>query len=90
MIISGPIRLLSVGGKILFRDEIWGRLRFPFRADYLAFKKLGVYNFPQKKYKTRIQNAVMLFLSKLPTFRAEVNKEMKTEMIKPLQKTLDN
>ena len=33
-----PNTFLSVGGKILFRDEIWGRLRFPFRADYLAFK----------------------------------------------------
>lgn len=85
-----PNTFLGVGGKILFRDEIWGRLRFPFRADYLAYKKLGVYNFPQKKYKMRIQNAVMLSLSRLPRFRREVNKKMKTEMIKPLQKALDS
>jgi len=35
-----PNTFLGVGGKILFRDEIWGRLRFPFRADYLALKTL--------------------------------------------------
>lgn len=85
-----PHTFLGVGGKKLFRDEIWGRLRFPFRADHLAYKKLGVYNFPQKEYRTRIQNAILLLLSKLPAFRKEVNKRMKKEMIKPLQKLLDN
>ncbi|MCK5348573.1 MAG: hypothetical protein KAJ25_04250, partial [Desulfobacula sp.] len=84
-----PNTFLGVGGKKLFRDEIWGRLRFPFRADHLANKKLSGYDFPQKKYKIRIQNAIMLFLSKLPAFRKEVNKKMKQEMIKPLQKVLD-
>jgi len=84
-----PHTFLGVGGKKLFRDDIYGRLRFPFRADYVAYKKLGVYDFPQKKYKTRIRNAIMLLLSKLPTFRKEVNKRMKKEMIKPLQKVLE-
>jgi len=79
-----PHTFLGVGGKKLFRDEIWGRLRFPFRADHLAYKKLGVYDFPQKEYRTRIQNAILLLLSKLPAFRKEVNKKMKKEMIKPL------
>ena len=83
-----PYTFFGVGGTKLFRDEIWGRLRFPFRADYLAYKKLGVYDFPQKEYKMRIQNAIMLFLSKLPAFRKEVNKKTKKEMIKPLQKVL--
>lgn len=81
-----PPTFLGVGGTILFRDAIWGRFRFPFRADYVAFKKLGIYDFPQKEYKTRIQNAIMLLLSRLPAFRREVNKRMKKEMIKPLLK----
>jgi len=88
---SGYIRtptFLGVGGRKLFRDEIWGRLRFPFRADYLLYKKLGVFDFPQKKYKMRIQIAIMSLLSKSPAFRKEVNKRMKDEMIKPLQKVL--
>jgi hypothetical protein len=81
-----PPTFLGVGGAKLFRDAIWGRLRFPFRADYVAYKKLGIYDFPQKEYKTRIQNAIMLLLSRLPAFRREVNKRMKKEMIKPLLK----
>lgn len=85
-----PYTFLGVGGTKLFRDEIWGRLRFPFRADYLAYKKLGVYDFPQKEYKKRIQNAIMLLLSKLPAFRKQVNKKIKKEMIKPLQKELED
>ena len=90
---SGYIRpptFLGVGGTKLFRDAMWGRLRFPFRADYMAYKKLGVFDFPQKKYKMRIQNAIMLLLSKSPAFRKEVNRRMKDEMIKPLQKAIES
>ena len=66
--------------------ERFFQARDKFRADYVAYKKLGIYDFPQKEYKTRIQNAIMLLLSKLPAFRREVNKRMKKEMIKPLLK----
>ena len=85
-----PATFLGVGGTKLFRDAMWGRLRFPFRADYLLYKKLGVFDFPQKQYKMRIQNAVMLLLSKSPAFRKEVKKRMKDEMIKPFQKVLES
>ena len=81
---------LGVGGRKLFRDEIWGRLRFPFRADYLTYKKLGLFDFPQKNYKMRIQSAIMSLLLKSPAFRKEVNKKMKDEMIKPLQKIIES
>ncbi len=86
----GTPTFLGVGGRKLFRDEIWGRLRFPFRADYLLYKKLGVFDFPQKNYKTRVQNAIMSLLSKSPGFRKEVNKRLKGEMIKPLQKIIES
>lgn len=85
-----PQTFLGVGGTKLFRDDIYGRLRFPFRADHLAYKRLGVYDFPHKKYKIRLQNAIMLSLSKLPAFRKEVNNRMKKEMIKPLEKVLED
>ncbi|HEY89127.1 MAG TPA: flavodoxin [Thermoflexia bacterium] len=85
-----PATFLGVGGAKLFRDAIWGRLRFPFRADYLAYKKLGVFDFPQKQYKRRIENAIMSLLSKSPAFRKEVNKRMKNEMIKPLQQIIES
>jgi multimeric flavodoxin WrbA len=89
---SGYIRtpsFLGVGGRKLFRDEIWGRLRFPFRADYLLYKELGIFDFPQKNYKKRVLSGFMSLLSKSPGFRKEVNKRMKDEMIKPFQKVLE-
>lgn len=85
-----PISFLRVGGEKLFRDQIWGHLRFPFRADHEAYKKLGIYDFPQKDYRTRIQNSIMLKLAKVPRIRSQINKRMKKEMVKPLQKALED
>lgn len=84
-----PATFLGTGGAKIFRDEVYGRLRFPFRADHVAFKRLGLYDFPQKKYKIRILNAIMLFLTKSPRFRKRVNKRIKKEIIRPLQKVLN-
>jgi len=81
-----PYTFLGVGGIKVFRDDIWGKLRFPFRADYLAYKRLGVYDFPQRDYKTRIANSIMLAMSRLPRFRKEISKRMKSGMIQPFQK----
>lgn len=85
-----PFTFLSVGGRKLFRDAVWSQMRFPFRADHAAYKKLGFYDFPQKRYKTILKNKIMLLLSKSPAFRKEVNKRIKEEMIKPLKKVLEN
>ncbi len=85
-----PHTFLGVGGAMLFRDAIWGRLRFPFRADFVAYRKSGAFDFPQKDLKSRIQNALMLFLSRSPRFREKVNRRMKDEMVKPLRKFLED
>lgn len=80
---SATPTFLGLAGTKLFRDEIWGRLRFPFRADYMEYKRGGVFDFPQQYWKVRIKNAIMLLLSRYAKFRIEVNKRMKDEMIKP-------
>ena len=83
---SKPACFLGLGGKMIFRDNIFGRLRFPFIADHKSYKKNGLYNFPQKEYKGRIINALMIFMSKIPPIRKEIyGNKIKTEMIKPLQ-----
>ena len=84
-----PETFLAVGGKKIFRDEVWGRIRFPFRADYLFYKNNKLYDFPQKEYKIRIRNEILSFLLKFPAIRKEVNKKMKEGMLKPLQKVLE-
>ncbi|MFT5701167.1 MAG: hypothetical protein ACI8ZB_004056 [Desulforhopalus sp.] len=85
-----PASFLGVGGSKVFRDVIYGRLRFPFRADHNFYKKNGWYDFPQKDYKSRITNSMMLLLNRMPSMRKEIyTKRIKTELIKPLQKVLE-
>lgn len=86
-----PATFLGVGGMKIFRDDMWGRLRFPFQADHQHYRKHGVYDFPQRDYRSRIQNAVLILLTKIPTIRKEIyQRRMKGEMIKPFQRFLEN
>jgi len=73
----------QVAGIKVFRDMIWGRLRVVFQADHKFYKKHGVYNFPQKKYKWRVINAILYALTQIPYVRREFIKRIKKEMIKP-------
>ncbi len=85
-----PASFLGVGGQKVIRDEIYGRLRFPFQADHTFYKKNGLYDFPQKSYKSRTINLMMMLLSRIPLMREEIyTKRIKTELIKPLQKVLE-
>ncbi|MCX8117878.1 MAG: hypothetical protein N3G78_08115 [Desulfobacterota bacterium] len=69
----------------IFRDDIWGRLRFPFQADHQFYKKHRLYDFPHRKYKSRIFNAILILLTKIPSLRKEIHrKRLKEEMVKPL------
>jgi len=85
-----PRTFLSVGGMKVFRDDIWGRLRFPFQADHKFYKEYGLYDFPQKDYKARMISGILILLTKIPYMRKEIyQKRMKSEMIKPFQKILE-
>jgi multimeric flavodoxin WrbA len=84
-----PVTYLSVGGRKIFRDEIWGDLRFVFQADHRFYSGHGVYDFPQKRYKMRAVVAAMMLLTKIPGFRKEFRRRMKTEMVKPYQKVVE-
>jgi len=78
-----PPTFYQVAGTKLFRDVIWGRLRPVFQADHKYYKEHGMYNFPQKYYKWRIINGILVSLTKIPPFRREFIKRLKQEMIKP-------
>ncbi|MFC1868652.1 hypothetical protein ACFL0H_11035 [Thermodesulfobacteriota bacterium] len=84
-----PATFLGVAGRKILRDDIYGLIRFPFRADHKFYRKHGLYDFPQKDYKRRLTNSIMMLLNEIPSMRKEIYmKRMKTEMIKPLQKIL--
>lgn len=85
-----PQTFLSIAGHKLLRDEIWGRLRFPFIADHHYFKTNGGYDFPHRDWRSRLRNGVMMLLMKVPRIRGEVyRKRIKGEMVKALQKVVE-
>jgi multimeric flavodoxin WrbA len=59
---AGSVRTptyLSVGGKKLFRDVVWGQFRHIFPADHRYYSRHGIYDFPQKNYGMRLMNGVL-------------------------------
>jgi len=81
-----PPTYLSVGGRKIFRDEIWGRMRFPFAADHRYYKTAGFYDFPQKEYKTRMRNLFLSLLVCIPAVRKNINSNMKDHMVASFKK----
>jgi len=77
----------TAGSQILFRDMVYG-MRFFFQADHRYYKEHGFYDFPQKEYKTRLLNTVMLLLSRNAKFKNEMYASCKEEMLKPYRKVL--
>ena len=85
-----PSTFLGVAGMKIFRDEIWGRLRSVFQADHRAYKRLGLYDFPQKDVRTRMINIVVPLLLRIPGFRKEFARRIKSEMIRPYRKVIES
>ncbi len=84
-----PATFLGIGGHLLFRDVVWGRLRFVFQADHRFYKANNFYDFPQKEYRVRLLNLLAATLLKIPAFRKRFYfKEMIPGMIRGLQKVV--
>ncbi len=64
-----PQNFLGVGGHKVFRDDIWGRLRPLWQADYRYFKKHGLFDFPQKDFKIRVLTPILMLLTRIPVVR---------------------
>ena len=80
-----PKNFLGVGGHKIFRDDIWGRLRMIWQADYRYFKKHGKYDFPQKNYGVRIATSFMMLLTKIPKFRKKFYNNLSKMPVKRMQ-----
>jgi multimeric flavodoxin WrbA len=73
-----PQNFLAVGGHKVFRDEIWGRLRPLWQADYRYFKKHGLFDFPQKDYKIRMLTPLLMLLTRIPAVRRKYYANVKS------------
>jgi len=80
---------LGVGGMKIFRDDIYGPLRFPFVADYKNYKKLGIFNSMKVKFSIKMQNFILNSMIKIPKIREQIYKKMMiSQMVKPLKKVV--
>jgi multimeric flavodoxin WrbA len=84
-----PQTFLGISGTKLFRDAMYGRLRFVFMADHRAYKRLGFYDFPQKDYPTRIANAIMAPLLRIRGFREGFKGQINQRMLVPYQRLFE-
>ena len=84
-----PRDFLGVGGDKIFRDAIWGQLRTVFQADHRAYKRMGMYDFPQRNWRVRMVQSVFWLLFKIPGFHREFARRIKPQMIQPYQKILE-
>jgi multimeric flavodoxin WrbA len=85
-----PETFLSVGGRKIFRDEIWGGMRAVFKADHRYYKAHGVYDFPQYDTAKRVRTALLSFFLDLPPVKKEAVQNMKKHMIQPFEKVFSD
>jgi multimeric flavodoxin WrbA len=79
-----PLDFRGVGGRKIFRDHIFGRLRPVFTADHRHYARAGFYDFPTRDFGQRTWNAVLGLLFRFRGPRRAFEKNLKTGMIKPL------
>lgn len=87
-----PHDFLVVGGRKVFRDDIWGRLRMVFIADHRRYRELGFYkDFPQRNLRVRLLNAAVIPLMTIPGIREKYfEPKIKQGMISRLKKIVDH
>ena len=83
-----PRTFPGVAGQKLFRDAVYGRMRFVFMADHRVYKRLGFYDFPQKDYPTRIANVILGTLLRSQGFREGFKHQLTDRIVAPYQKLL--
>ena len=80
-----PQTFLGVAGMKIFRDDIWAQLKVVFRADHKAYKRLGYYDFPQRKTVRRLVMGFAWFVTGLPFIRSRFPSMIRTQMIVPVR-----
>ena len=85
-----PQNFLGVGGHKVFRDNIWGRLRPLWQADYRYFKKHRLYDFPQKDYKIRVLTPILMLLTRMPGVRKKYYANVKAFPSGRLKKLIEH
>jgi len=84
-----PATFVGVGGRKIFRDDVWGRHRFVFQADHAYYEANGLYDFPHDDANAIKMSEDMIKLTKDPDMRQTIRKMLKKEMVKPHKGIVD-
>lgn len=84
-----PATFVGIGGRKIFRDDVWGRHRFVFQADHAHYEANGLYDFPHDDASALKMSEDMINLTKDPDMRQTVRKMLKKEMVKPHIKVVE-
>lgn len=85
----GAQTFLGVGGTKIFRDDIWGRLRFVFQADHRYYDKNGFYDFPQYDERSIQMNESMMKMMEDPEAKEGIRKNLRVLQSMPHRKIVD-
>lgn len=78
-----PATFVGIGGRKVFRDDVWGRHRFVFQADHAYYEANGLYDFPHDDADAMKMSEDMIKLTQDPDMRQAIRKMLKKEMVKP-------
>jgi hypothetical protein len=81
-----PRTFLGIAGMKIFRDDIWSHLRVVFRADHKAYKRQGIYDFPQRRILQRMGTGLAWLVTGLPLIRSRFPLMIRTQMMVPMRK----
>lgn len=81
-----PRTFLGVAGMKIFRDDIWSELKVVFRADHQAYKRLGFYDFPQRRIGHRMLMGLAWFITGLPGIRTQFTLMIRKQMMAPMHR----
>ena len=83
-----PATFLGIAGMKVFRDDIWGGLKIIFKADHRAYRKSGVYDYPQKSRLRSIFIQLIYWITSIPWISRRMMKNFKELMIMPYRRVL--
>ncbi len=86
--LTRPANFYGVGGTKIFRDLIYV-MQGMMKADHNFYKKRGIYDFPQKKWKTVLQMKFIGGLMSMPGSGEKIRKQMNQYIIAPYQKVIE-
>ena len=78
-----PATFLGVGGMKVFRDDVYSELRVVFKGDHRAYKKGGLYNFPQNKPFAQLGIMLLYWITSLPWVYRKLFTDFRKMMIMP-------